>query len=202
MAIDRIKRVTSQTDAKFRTATTLPNAVPFAWDDTLGNFIVKNPSTSVVRVINSVAASVSSNALLDQVAEGSLTNAQIKALRATAVTIVAAPGTGLVILPRWITLFLDVGANVLTESAANIDVRYVAQATPVLVTIEATGFIDQAADTLTRAIVPTDKIIAKAICENRGIELFNNGAGEYAGNVAADAVIRWKLSYDVLPTGW
>lgn len=138
----------------------------------------------------------------DQFAEVALTNAEIKALRASPKTLIAAPGAGKMIMLRKIVLLLDAGTNVLTETAANLDVRFVGVASPVLLTLEATGFIDQAADTSTQGLVASDKIVSKANSENKGIELFNNGAGEYGGNAANDALLRAKLWYSVISTGW
>lgn len=133
--------------------------------------------------------------------EGVLTNAQIKALRASPVTVIAAPGAGAVIKVDSYLLALKAGTNVLTESTANIDVRYVGVASPVLSTAEMTGFIDQAADTITQGIVAQDKIISKANSQNKGVELFNNGAGEFGGNAAADALLYYRIWYQIVPTG-
>lgn len=130
-----------------------------------------------------------------------LTNAQIKALRATPVTLVAAPGAGRVLVVHRYALFLKAGTNVLTESAANLDFRYVGVASPVLGTIEATGFIDQAASTMTQGVVAQDKIVSKANSDNKGVELFNNGAGEYGGNAALDATMVVAVWYSITPAG-
>lgn len=134
--------------------------------------------------------------------EIALTNAEIKALRATPKLLVAAPGAGLMLVMHKALIILDAGANVLTESAANLDIRYVGKTSGVIATTEATGFIDGAADQAIQATVAQDKLITKANSENLGLELFNNGAGEYAGNAAADAKLRVRLWYAIVPTGW
>src|SRR3954454_12093238 len=84
------------------------------------------------------------------VATVTLTNAEIKALRATPKTLVAAPGSGKVLEFLSAQLKLVAGANVLTESTANLAVKYTnGSGAQVSQTIEATGFIDQAANTVT-----------------------------------------------------
>lgn len=134
--------------------------------------------------------------------EIALTNAEIKALRASPKLLLPAPGAGLMNVVHRAVIILDAGANVLTETAANLDLRYVGKASGVLATTEATGFIDGAADQAIHVNVAQDKVITKANSENLGLELFNNGAGEYAGNAALDAKLRVRLWYAVVPTGW
>lgn len=135
-----------------------------------------------------------------QVAEVALTNAQIKALRATPVTLIAAPGAGKVIEVTGWQIILDAGTNALTESAANLDVRY-AGATAIGTT-ETTGFIDQTTDQWIYGRPANDKLVTKANCENKAVELFNNGAAEFGGNAAADALLRVKIAYRIWSTGW
>jgi len=136
-------------------------------------------------------------------AEVSLTNAEIKALRATPKTLVAAPGAGKYLEFAGAVLFLDYGSNALTESADNLAVRYTdGSGTIVSQAIEATGFIDQTADTATNALPKIDAIAAKSACENKALVLHNTGDGEYAGNAAADTVMRVKVAYRVHTTGW
>src|SRR5262245_11370559 len=109
-----------------------------------------------------------------------LTNAQIKHIRATPITLVAAPGS-----LRWLEflgaeLLLDAGTNVLSESADNLAVRYTnGSGVVVSETIECTGFIDASVDTMTRAIPVKDPIVAKSACVNKALVLHNTGDGEY-----------------------
>lgn len=128
-----------------------------------------------------------------------LTNVEIKALRATPKLLLNAPGLGRMMDVMFAQLELKAGANVLSESAANLDFRYVGKASGVIVTSEMTGFIDQATDQVLRVRPSNDKVTATANHANLGVELFNNGAGEFAGNAAADATLRVRLWYTVLP---
>lgn len=136
-------------------------------------------------------------------AEVSITNAQIKALRATPVTLVAAPGAGKVLEFVSAVLFHDYGTNALTETTDNMAVRFEnGSGTIVSQAIESTGFIDQTADTMTNVLPKIDAIAAKTACENKALVLHNTGDGEFGGNAAADTVWRAKVVYRVHTTGW
>jgi hypothetical protein len=131
-------------------------------------------------------------------ADVSLTNADIKALRATPKTLVPAPGAGKVVEFLSAVLMLKAGTNVLTESTANLAVRY-KDGTGVQVsqTIETTGFIDQSADQITYGVQKLDPITARSGCENQPLVLHNLGAGEIAGNAANDATMKVKIGYRI-----
>jgi hypothetical protein len=132
--------------------------------------------------------------------EVALTANEIKALRATPKTLVAAPGAGLLLEFVGAVLLLDATATAFVESTANLSVRYEnttgAKASE---DIEATGFIDQTADTMTTARPKLDVIVAKTGCENKALVLHNLGAGEYT---TGTGTMRVKISYRVWTTGW
>ncbi len=143
------------------------------------------------------------SALDVRVVEVALTNAEIKALRATPKTLVAAPGAGYVSVFLSAMLLLDYGSNALTESADNLVVRYTdGSGTTVSEAIEATGFIDQTADTFTTARAKLDGITSKTNGENKALVLHNTGDGEFGGNAAADTTMRVKVWYARVKTGW
>lgn len=132
------------------------------------------------------------------VATVTLTNAQIKAMRATPVTLVAAPGSGKVLEFVSATLKLSGGANALTETIDNMSIRYTdGLGAIVSQTIEATGFIDQTAATVTSALAKIDAIVAYASAANQALVLHNTGDGEYAGNAANDVTMTVKITYRV-----
>jgi len=130
-----------------------------------------------------------------------ITNAQIKALRATAKTLVAAPGANLILEFMSAVIINNGGTNALTESTANLVVRYT-NTTGAIVseTIESTGFIDQTAATISNAIPKMDAIVAAASGVNKALVLHNVGAGEIAGNAALDVTLTVVISYRIVPT--
>jgi predicted RecA/RadA family phage recombinase len=161
-----------------------------------------NPSsTGDVRLNSCYQPAV--DATLIRYASVSLTNAEIKGLRAAPKTLVSAPGAGKVIEFVSAVLFLDYGTNVLTESADNLAVKYTdGSGAAVSQAIEATGFIDATADTMTNALAKIDTIVAKSASENKAIVLHNTGDGEYGGNAGVDTLMRVKVAYRVHTTGF
>jgi len=139
-----------------------------------------------------------------QMSEIILTSAQVKALRATPITIFGAPGAGKLLEFLSAQLILDYGGtNGFTEAGNNLAVRFV-DGTGVIVSqaIEMTGFIDQTADTATTAQPKIDVIAAKAACENVPLVLHNTSGAEIAGNAANDNIVRVKTCCRVHATGW
>ncbi|MEK6744292.1 MAG: hypothetical protein AABZ15_11800 [Nitrospirota bacterium] len=127
-----------------------------------------------------------------------LTNANIKNLRATPITLVAAQGASKVIEFVSAQLRLDYGSNVFTETADNLAVRYENGAGALASqAIECTGFIDAAADTITNALPKIDAIVAQASMANKAIVLHNTGDGEFGGNAGADTLMVVKVAYRV-----
>lgn len=133
-----------------------------------------------------------------KVAEVAISNAEIKALRATPKTLVAAPGSGKVLEFIGAVLIHDYGTNVLTEAGDNLGIKYTnGSGAQVSTDIEATGFVDAAADTIIN-VIPQKDVIAVA---NAALVLHNIGAGEFGGNAANDTVWRAKIAYRVWSTG-
>jgi len=123
-----------------------------------------------------------------------LTNAQVLALRATPITLVAAGGANTAILVEEVYLVADAAAGAYTESADNLAVEY-ADGTDIL-TIETTGWVDQAAVGARRArpAIALDTPVA-----NSAVRLFNNGDGEFGGGNAANT-LSVEVIYRVVST--
>lgn len=133
-------------------------------------------------------------------AEVSLSSADILALRATPKTLVSAPGSGKVLEFVGAVLLLDATATAYVESSANLGIKYTdGSGFQVSEDIEATGFIDQTADTMQHARPKADQVVAKTGCENQPLCLHNLGAGEYT---TGTGVMRVMVAYRVWNTGW
>lgn len=129
-----------------------------------------------------------------------ITNAQMLALRGTPKTLVAAPGAGYLLQFLGAQLIFNY-TGAYTETTDNMAVKYVdGSGAAVSETIEATGFVDATADTITNARPKLDAIIAAAGAANSALVLHNTGDGEWGGGNAANEVYV-DVRYRVIPTG-
>ncbi len=128
-----------------------------------------------------------------------LTNAEIKSLRASPKTLVAAPGAGKVIEFLNAILILNYGSNALTESTDNLVIQY-DNGQDVTAAIEMTGFIDQTTDQMAFVNAAGIATATAANCANQALELFNTGDGEFGGNAANDTTMTVKISYRIWDT--
>jgi hypothetical protein len=127
--------------------------------------------------------------------EGSITNAQMLAIRATPVTLVAAPGAGFINVFEGLDLSFDRTA-VYTETADNLAVRYTNGSGVIASeTLETTGFVDAAAD----AFTSIGKAISALLTANAALVLHNTGDGEFGGGNAAN-VFYYTVYYRVIKT--
>lgn len=130
-----------------------------------------------------------------------ITNSQIKGLRAAAKELVAAPGADKMVEFVSAVLILDYGSEVLTESVDNLVIQYSTGA-DLSAAIEATGFIDAAADTI--CVVKGIDVVGTAAAAgvvNKSIVLFNTGDGEYGGNASNDTTMTVKVTYRIHTVG-
>jgi predicted RecA/RadA family phage recombinase len=125
-----------------------------------------------------------------------LESADVKALKATPITLVAAPGADLAIVPVAVAIVVDYGGtNAFTETADDLSIGYLAGAE--IMEIESTGLIDQANDewryiTFEHAetFIPEENV---AVC-------ITNLDDEIGGNAGADNEIHVRLYYRLVPT--
>ena len=124
-----------------------------------------------------------------------ITAAEIKAIRATPITLVPALGATKVIEFVSAILSLEYGSEVFAESADNLVVRYTGTTgIAVSVAIETGGFLDQTADTITSGIPINDPIVVPAGAVDEALVLHNSGDGEITGNTTEDSVVTvWTL---------
>lgn len=129
-------------------------------------------------------------------ADVTLTSAQVKALKAAPITLVAAPGADLAVVPIAINLVANyAGTNVFTEAADDLSIGYAAGAE--IKEIESTGFIDQANDEW-RYI--TFEHAETFIPEENVAVVITNLDDEIAGNAGADNTLLVRLYYRLVPT--
>ncbi len=129
--------------------------------------------------------------------EAVLTSAQVKALRATPIAVVPAPGVGKSLEFVSALLQLNYGTNAFT-GPQNLAVKYKDGASAqVSQNITGTGFIDQAGDMVTSVLAKVDGIATRAVAENMPLVLHNLGAAEITGNAAADCLLHVKVLYRV-----
>lgn len=128
-------------------------------------------------------------------------NACIKALSASPKELVAAPGANKFIELVSAVLILDYGSEALTETADDMVIQYNTSGADITAAIDATGFIDAAADTI-KIVQPSAAItVAAANMVNKAVELFNSGDGEYGGNATADTTMTIKVAYRIHADG-
>jgi len=154
---------------------------------------------SIIETANGIGGSSLSTTLI-QYASTSLTNTNMLALRATPITVVSAPGAGKILEFISACLIFDYTAAY-TETTDNMAIRY-NDGSGVIVsdTIEATGFVDATADTITFARKAVDGIVAASAGVNKSLVIHNTGDGEYGGGNASNA-IRIKVAYRIHTTG-
>ena len=145
------------------------------------------------------AAAVTSDKLeapLTRYADVALTSAQIKALKATPITLVAAPGADLAIVPEAIALVVNYGGtNAFTEDADDLSIGYATGAE--IMEIESTGLIDQLNDEW-RYI--TFEHAETFIPEENVAVVITNLDDEIAGNAGNDNTIHVRIYYRTVPT--
>jgi len=145
------------------------------------------------------SGAVSLNEGIMNYATVSLTSAQVKALAATQIELVAAPGAGKMIKFMGASLKLVYGGtNAFTESGDNFGIKYTDDSgVQVSNTIENTGFITATASTYTNAEPATDAIVAATAAENQALVIDNLGS-EIAGNAANDNTLEISVAYRIV----
>jgi len=142
--------------------------------DGYGTFQVLSASATSV-VLGSSVGSASTRT--------TIATAAVLLLATTPAELVAAPGAGKILLFDTAHFQLDYATTQYTESADNLVVKYTSAAgVAVSTVVECTGFIDQAADTSTRALAVLDAIVANSANENAALVLDNNNANFAAGD--------------------
>lgn len=128
-------------------------------------------------------------------------NTQLKALKGSPLTLVAAPGAGKFIELVSATIAMNYGSNVLSESDDNLVIQYHTSGLDACAEVDSTGFLDQAADMIAVAKGTSIAGAAATSFTNLALELFNNGDGELGGNAGNDTTLIVKVTYRIHATG-
>lgn len=129
--------------------------------------------------------------------EVTLTSEQVKALGATPIELVSAPGADLAHVPVWINIVVNYGgSNAFTEAADDLSIAYETAPTEIL-EIESTGLIDQTNDEW--RFITFSHAETFSPVENDAI-VITNLDGEIAGNAANDNTVDVRLYYVTVPT--
>lgn len=133
-----------------------------------------------------------------------LTNAQIKAMHATPITLVAAAGAGKVIVPIACHVYLKYGGtNAFTSAAASVLAVKRAGGADLFVG-GPQAFVQATASTVNSLAASATTSDAKTVADNVALQVWNNNASEIAGNNALDNSMSVVLTYrvDSAPAGW
>lgn len=165
------------------------------------SFTIQNNKITTGMIQDSAVSSAKLDEGLVRLASVDITNAQMLALRSAPQTLVAAPGAGKVIELIYAVICFDYTAAY-TETDDNLLIRFEnGSGAAVSETIETTGFLDATADTIMPVVKATSAAIAKTACENKALVLHNAGGDEFGGGNAGN-VVRVRVAYRVLPTGF
>ena len=128
-----------------------------------------------------------------------LTSQQIKALKATPITLVAAKGVNKIIELVSAVFILNYSTAVFTEDADNLVIEY-EDGQDATAAIEMTGFIDQAADQVAFIRAATIPTMTAATAANKALRLYNPN-DEIGGNAGNQSAMTVKVTYWVHTDG-
>ena len=158
------------------------------------HFAAASVETAAIKDANVTSAKL--EAPLTRYADVALTSAEVKALKATPIELVAAPGADLAIVPEAIAIVVEYGGtNAFTETDDDLSIGYSGGAE--IKEIESTGLIDQTNDEW-RYI--TFEHAETFIPEENTAVVITNLDDEIAGNAGADNEIHVRLYYRTVPT--
>jgi len=153
---------------------------------------------AIVRLLSGASLIIASGvAKIPEYREVVIPAAEIKTLRLTPVQLVPTPGPGKYLEFLGAQLQLDAGSEVLTVGDGDdLAVRRTGAAGAIVSeTIETTGFLDQAADTVKGVKPAASAAAAAGTVEDQPLVLHNAGGAEIAGNASDDSVLHVKVAY-------
>lgn len=127
-----------------------------------------------------------------------LTSAQVKALRATPITVIPAPASGSMIYFLGAQTHFDYGGTNPFTNAQNLALQLAGGPTTVSSDIVGAGYLDQTVSAY-QYTYQTSPFIATALnAEGQALVLTNTGGSEITGNVANDNLFHLIIYYSIL----
>lgn len=128
-------------------------------------------------------------------ASGQLTSAQIKALHATPIQVIAAPGSGkMIVMINFFSSFVYGGTNPFTAGASQAVEFYYGTSTSsqsALTNVQLVG-TSSGAKVIS---IPNLSFAATSTWDNKAINLYNSVATEITGNAANNNVLNYEVTY-------
>lgn len=153
-------------------------------------------AVETAKILDANVTSAKLEAPLTHYADVALTSANVKALKATPITLVAAPGADKAIVPEAIAIVVNYGGtNAFTETDDDLSIGYSGGAE--IKEIESTGLIDQTNDEWRYITFEYGETFVPA--ENKAV-VITNLDDEIAGNAGNDNTIHVRLYYRTVPT--
>jgi len=194
--IDYLRRIASS--SKLRAL--LPNAIPIAYAEDVDRFLYKDTDGTVRTLVqtNDTTPFAGVDGAV-QFVEATISTAQVLALFGTPITLVAAAGAGKVLVPLRCAVILDYNSVAYNGVAAGEDlaIRYTDASGVIGLTVETTGFLDQASDQVRTGAVDAGAAAAIVPVANSPLVLHMT-AGEIA---TGNSPLRVKLWYAIFSTG-
>lgn len=135
----------------------------------------------------------------DQTFEKTITSAQLLALRATPIALIALPGAGKIWEFVSATIICDAGTAYVVGTN-DLAIRYGTAADIISQTIDTAGLIDDTTDRMALVLpVTADNKTTKTDCHNVALYLHNTGASELT---TGTGVLRVKITVRRWTTGW
>lgn len=164
------------------------------WEASTETYAVPGTSGNVLTSDGTNWTSTAPSGVLSTVS-GALTNAQIKALHATPIQIVAAPGVGKILVPVMLSITMTYGGtNVFVAGAGQTIALYYGTALSVCLGLANTSITAAYSSYCTNA----GSMFAGAgfsSVTNAALNLYSSSATEITGNAAGDNTIAYNLLY-------
>lgn len=168
---------------------------------TVGNFALTLTQTGATNVTlpTSGTLATTTQVVTYQAATLTLTSAQVLALRATPIQIVAAPGAGKVIRPVCCDVKMTYGGTNAFTNGQNFTLKHGSGSGTSMGTVNTASMLNGTTTAYTiNNVMMGSNSVAATIMENQSLVVQNGGASEITGNAAGDNTVTVTLLYYIL----